>query len=85
MEGIARKYLKELQQRAAAAGIRLQLPDALAEKLGKESRSRGGARNLRHLVQEQVEGPLSVYLLQSAKQPSKVECVMGEQGLQFIG
>ena len=85
MEGIARKYLKQLQQRAAASGIKLQLPDALAVKLGKEGLSRGGARNLRHLVQEQVEGPLSVYLLQSAKQPTKVECVMGDDQLLFIG
>ena len=85
MEGIARKYLKELQQRAAASGIHLRLPDALAAKLGRESKQHGGARNLRHLVQEQVEGPLSAYLLQSAKQPSKVECVMKEEQILFIG
>lgn len=85
LEGIARKYLTQLQQRAATSGITLQLPDSLAVKLGKEGQSRGGARNLRHLVQEQVEGPLCVYLLQSAKQPSKVKCVMEEGRLQFIG
>ena len=85
MEGIARKYLSQLQQRAATAGIQLKLPDNLAGKLGQESRSRGGARHLRHLVQEKVEGPLSVYLLQAAKQPTKVECVLEEDCLQFIG
>ena len=85
MEGIARKYLTQLQQRAAVSGIHLRLPDALAAKLGKESQRRGGARNLRHLVQEQVEGPLSVYLLQAAKQPVKVECVMQEDQILFVG
>ena len=85
MEGIARKYLSQLQQRAASAGIQLKLPDTLAGKLGQESHSRGGARHLRHLVQEKVEGPLSVYLLQSAKQPVKVEGILEEDCRQFIG
>ena len=85
MEGIARKYLSQLQERAAAAGIQLKLPDTLAGKLGRESRSRGGARNLRHLVQEEVEGPLSVYLLQSTKRPAKVEGILEKDTLQFLG
>ena len=85
MEGIARKYLQQLQQRAATAGIQLKLPDTLAGKLGRESRSRGGARNLRHLVQEKVEGPLSVFLLQSSKQPVKVEGILQEDQLHFVG
>ena len=85
MEGIARKYLSELQSRAASAGIQLKLPDTLAVTLGKESRSRGGARHLRHLVQEKVEGPLSVYLLQANKYPAKVECVFQDGNLQFMG
>jgi len=63
----------------------LKLPEGLAGKLGKEGRSRGGARHLRHLVQEKVEGPLSVYLLQSAKRPTKVEAVLSGGDLQFIG
>ena len=85
MEGIARKYLNQLQQRAAASGIHLRLPDDLAAKLGRDSKQRGGARNLRHLVQEQVEGPLSAYLLQSAKPPAKVECVVEKERISFIG
>ena len=85
MEGIARKYLTQLQHRAAASGIHLSLPEGLAAQLGKESRNRGGARHLRHLVQEKVEGPLSAYLLQSAKHPTNVEGVLEEDRLQFIG
>ena len=85
MEGIARKYLLQLQERASAAGIQLNLPDELAKKLGAEGRSRGGARHLRHLVQEQVEGPLSVYLLRSGKMPAKVEGILEDGRLQFTG
>ena len=85
MEGIARKYLRQLQQRAVSAGIQLKLPDALAGQLGQESRDRGGARHLRHLVQEKVEAPLSAYLLQFADQPAKVEGILEENSLRFIG
>ena len=84
LEGIARKYLHQLQQRAAAAGIQLQLPADLAAELGREGCSRGGARHLRHLVQEKVEGPLSSYLLQCSKQPVKVEGIFREDQLEFI-
>ena len=75
----------QLQQRVASTGIQLSLPDTLAAELGKEGHSRGGARNLRHLVQERVEGPLSVYLLQCSKQPTKVQGILKEGQLQFIG
>ena len=83
MEKIAQKYLEQLCQRAADAGIQLTLPEDLARKLGKEGCKRGGARHLRHLVQEKVEGPLSVFLLQASKQPSKVEGIFCQDELQF--
>ena len=84
MEGIVRKYLLQLQERAASAGIQLKLPEELAAKLGQEGQNRGGARSLRHLVQEKVEGPLSVHLLRLAKQPAKVEGILTENGLRFV-
>ena len=84
MEGIAKKYLCQLKDRAAAAGMQLTLPEGLAAVLGKESRGRGGARHLRHLVQERVEGPLSVHLLQCVKQPSKVQGIWKEGRLEFV-
>ena len=84
MEGIACKYLKQLQQRAAVAGIQLRLPEGLAAQLGRESCRQGGARHLRHLVQEQVEAPLSVYLLKHAKQPGKVQGILESGQLRFI-
>ena len=84
MEGIAGKYLVQLQQRAAAAGIQLQLPEELAGQLGKEGCRQGGARHLRHLVQEQVEAPLSVYLLKLTKHPGKIQGVLEAGQLRFI-
>ena len=85
MTGIARKYLTELQQRAASTGLCLQLPEGLAEALGRAGKDRGGARHLRHLVQEKVEGPLAAYLLGCAKQPAKIEGILQEEKLEFVG
>ena len=85
MEGIVRKYLTQLQQRAAAAGIRLLLPEDLAGQLGREGKNRGGARYLRRLVQERVEGPLSAYLLGMTKPPAKIEAILQADTLEFVG
>jgi len=54
------------------------LPDVaileeLAKALGSKGKQQGGARSIRHLVQEQVEGPLAVYLLRCGKKPGKVK------------
>ena len=85
MEHIARKYLLQLRSRAAAAGMQLQLPDELPAVLGCRSGKAGGARNLRRLVQEQVEGPLAAYLLRSGKKPVKVKAKLENGQLQFMG
>ncbi len=83
MERIAGKYLQELTLRAARAGIQLQLPDALAEQLKCSQGNKSGARQLRRAVQEQVEGPLAVYLLQIGKKPGKLKAELCEGQLQF--
>ena len=83
MEQIAGKYLEQLKTRAAAAGTRLQLPAELAAHLGRGAGKQDGARRLRHMVQEQVEGPLAVFLLGCDGKP---ECVCGnlrEDKLEF--
>ena len=85
MEGIARKYLLQLQERAAANGIQLQFPEELARELGCCSQKEGGARHLRHLVQERVEGPLAVFLLKSGKKPTKVKAKLEDGTLRFMG
>ena len=72
MEAIVRKYLTLLQKRTASQGIQLQLPDELAAHLGKTGRGKGGARQLRRIVQEQVEGPLAAFLLSCSRKPAKI-------------
>ena len=72
MEAIAGKYLDQLGARTAAMGIQLQLPAELAAQLGRGCRGKGGARQLRRAVQEQVEGPLATFLLQCSRKPSKI-------------
>ncbi len=83
MEGIARKYLNQLQARAATIGIQLSFPEELAKELGAKGKQRGGARNIRHLVQEQVEGPLAVYLLKCTKKPGKIKTKLEDGKLIF--
>ena len=83
MERIAEKYLSLLQQRTAAIGIQLQLPAELAAHLGSGCRGKGGARQLRRMVQEQVEGPLASFLLQCARKPSRVKGLLQDGVLCF--
>ena len=85
MEHIARKYLIQLRGRAAAVGMQLQLPDELPAHLGRQSHRSGGARSLRRLVQEQVEGPLAAFLLRTAKKPAKLKAKLENGELQFLG
>ena len=83
MEKIAGKELDSLKDRAAAAGVQVQLPRELPAHLAAKCGSRGGARQLRHLVQEQVEGPLSLFLLKSGKKSLKVKARLEEGALLF--
>jgi ATP-dependent Clp protease ATP-binding subunit ClpB len=83
MESIARKYLLQLRSRAAENGVQLILPNELPAFLGGKSKRKGGARALRRLVQEQVEGPLAVFLLKSGKKPLKVKAKLENETLQF--
>jgi len=72
MEHIAKKYLDQLLTRACEAGVQLQLPVELPGLLGRSATADGGARQLRHLVQEKVEGPLASFLLRCPRKPTKV-------------
>ena len=83
MEAIAGKYLSQLQQRTASAGIQLQLPEELCPLLREKCRGKGGARQMRKLVQDMVEGPLAQFLLQSARRPSKIKGTLQEGKLVF--
>jgi ATP-dependent Clp protease ATP-binding subunit ClpC len=83
MEGIAKKYLSQLVTRVSDSGIQLVLPEELARELSKENKSDSGARHIRRLVQEQVEGPLAVHLLKCTKKPSKIKAKLENGKLIF--
>ena len=78
METIAGKYLRQLQKRTEAAGTQLQFPREMAVYLAGKCRGKDGARNLRRLVQTEVEGPLASYLLRSSRRPGKVKLRLEE-------
>ena len=73
MEAIAWKYLRQLQSRVEAMGTQLQIPHELAAQLSARCRGRGGARQLRRLVQTEVEGPLASFLLQCSRRPARLK------------
>lgn len=83
MERIAEKYLRALQERAAGAGIQLTLPGELAADLCARCRGRDGARQLRRLVQTEVEGALSSFLLGCSRRPSRVRASLTQGVLSF--
>ena len=83
LEAVAEKYLRQLRQRLFDQGIQLQLPDELASVLAKQCKKKSGARQLRHLVQEQVEGPLAEYLLRSSRRYTKLRGVLEDGNLTF--
>ena len=83
MEAISRKYLNQLRVRAEAQGIQLTLPEELPRVLCGKCRGKAGARQLRRLVQDQVEGPLAAYLLRSGRKPAKVKARLEAGELQF--
>jgi ATP-dependent Clp protease ATP-binding subunit ClpB len=83
MEGIVRKYLERLKTRAAAAGMQLSFPEELEQKIARQGAKQGGARHIRHLVEEQVEGPLAVFLLKCPRKPTKVKTKFENGQLEF--
>ena len=84
MEMIARKYLDQLQKRIAAQEIQLQLPRELAYTLGQQSKEKGGARALRRVVQEEVEGPLAACLLECDCRPVQIRGNLVNGRLSFL-
>ena len=83
MDAIARKYLHQIQSRLETMGIQLQLPAELPGALGRRCGKKEGARQLRRLVQEDVEGPLASLLLRSNKKPTKIKACYKDGVLQF--
>ncbi len=80
---IAKKYLRELTARSKAAGIQLQLGDDVVSLLECKTSAKDGARRVRRLVQEQVEGPLAAFLLSSPKKTGCIHAAVEKEKLQF--
>ena len=83
MRRIAEKYLRALQERAASAGIQLTLPGELAEELCARCRGKDGARQLRRMVQTEVEDVLSGFLLGCSRRPTRVRGSLNQGSLSF--
>ena len=83
MEAIVWKYLDQLQQRTFAMGTQLQIPREAAPWLLKKCPGKDGARQLRRLVQSEVEGPLALFLLRCSRKPGKVKLRLEEGELSF--
>ena len=83
LEAIAWKYLRQLQNRTAAIGTQLQIPAEAAEFLLKKADSKDGARQLRRLVQSEVEGPLASFLLSCSRKPGKVKLQLDRGNISF--
>ena len=83
LEGIVRKYLCQLVDRSAANGISLELPKELPGVLLTGCKPESGARQLRRLVQDKVEYPLSEYLLECETIPKILSCTLHDDQLIF--
>ena len=83
MEAIAWKYLRQLQDRTAALGTQLQFPQELTVFLLGKCPGKDGARQLRRLVQTEVEGPLASFLLRCSRKPSRVKLRLEEGEVSF--
>lgn len=83
MDAIAWKYLREVQARLDQMGIELQLPEELAHDLGCRCGKKAGARSLRRMVQDEVEGPLATILLKQSKKPTVIRGTYRDGVLEF--
>ena len=75
MEQIAQKYLSQLNTRAEALGIRLEWGTELPASISCRCKQKGGARQLRRLIQEELEAPLAELVLRSTKKPGKIHVI----------
>ena len=83
MEAIAGKYLRQLQERAAGLGVQVTFPTELARGFAERCRGKDGARQLRRLIQTEVEGALAGYLLRCSRKPARVKARLENGKLTF--
>ena len=83
LEMIAGKYLSQLQQRLEGNGVQLHLDPRLQGYFAGQCAPKDGARHLRRLLQQQLEGPLAEYLLRSGKKMPKIQCLLEGENITF--
>ena len=83
MEAIADKYLRQLRQRCEAQGLRLTVGPEIAPFLLQKCPGQDGARQLRRLVQSEVEGPLAAFLLRSSRKQTSLRAEIREDKVVF--
>ena len=77
---IARQQLSALRQRAEQQQLSLQVTAELPQSLAKRAlRSRSGAREIRRLIQTELEAPLASHLLSDNPAPSITAFIENEQ------
>ncbi len=80
---VAKKYLEQLRKRLASSGTQLIWPETLEGALAKQCNPKEGARHLRRLVQQQIEGPLAEFLLRNGRKMAKIHCRMKQGAIYF--
>jgi len=83
MEAIVWKYLRQLQDRTAIMGTQLQIQQETAAFLLEKAICKDGARQLRRIVQTEVEGPLASFLLRCSRRPGKLKLQLEEGKVCF--
>lgn len=83
MEAITRKYLGLLQERTQSIGTQLQYPQEIIPFLLGKCPGKDGARQLRRLVQTEVEGPLASFLLRCSRKPGRIKLEMKQGEISF--
>lgn len=84
VEAIAEKFLCRLRGRAMENGLQLQLTEKLPAHLAAAALRQGGARQIRRLVEQQVEAPLAGFLLHCDHRPEKIRVELEQDRLEFI-
>ena len=79
LEAIATKFLNQLQSRAWGLGVQLVLPAMLPAFLADRCRTAGGARQLRGLIQRELEAKLAAILLEREEKPKTVRIVLDNE------
>ena len=83
MEAIAEKFLGQISRRSREKGIEFSYNRELAGFLGSRCGNKSGARELRRLVQDQVEGPMADRLLACREKPSSVCARVEGESVEF--